>query len=200
MTADVEIDISFGDLRAIPFAVTSASVPSNLQAAAQAAGGTFAAGTYFWVVTFIDASGETPRSNEASAVIILNGSCNLTWNAPPAGVTGVRVYRGTVAGTENVLVATLGPVAAYTDTGIAGSAGTPPAANSTAYGNVQVLQGESTFYGWSFHETSGTGPAVLALRNGGTLLALGSAAAGGTFSFDISSRGIHPVNQLVIQA
>jgi hypothetical protein len=104
--------------------------PSGLAAAAVVGGGTFVGGGAYWVITGINAAGETTRSTEATAVIAVNGSANLTWAPLPAGTTGVKVYRGTVAGAENVLVATLGAVTAYTDTGSAGSAAVPPANNT----------------------------------------------------------------------
>jgi hypothetical protein len=104
--------------------------PAGLAAAAVVGGGTFVGGGAYWVITGINAEGETTRSNEATAVIALNGSANLTWSALPAGTTGVKVYRGTVPGGENVLVATLGAVTSYTDTGSAGSAATPPTTNT----------------------------------------------------------------------
>lgn len=108
------------------------AAPSGLGVAAVGSGGTFAANTYYWKVTGINANGETTGSNEVSAAIVLNGSANLTWSALPAGTTGVKVYRGTAAGAENVLVATLGAVTSYTDTGTAGTAATVPAVNTTS--------------------------------------------------------------------
>jgi len=103
--------------------------PGTLAAAPVAGGGTFAAASYFWKVTGLNANGtESAASAEATASVALNGHANLTWAALPAGTTGVNVYRGTVTGQENVLVATLGAVVAYTDTGIAGTAAVPPAA------------------------------------------------------------------------
>ena len=108
-----------------------AAPPAGLAAAAVGTGGTFAAATYFWKVTFVTRWGETSGSNEATVAIVLNGSANLTWTAPPAGTNQVKVYRGTVTNTENALVATLGAsAAAYTDTGTAGTAQSPPAAGS----------------------------------------------------------------------
>lgn len=116
-----------------PAAVSLGPVaPSGLGAAANVGGGTFAAATYFWKVTGTTAAGETVASNEASVAVALNGTATLTWSALPAGTTGVKVYRGTAANGENVLVATLGAVVTYTDTGTAGVAGSPPA-NSSAY-------------------------------------------------------------------
>ena len=58
------------------------------------------------------------------------GSAVLTWDALPAGTTAVKVYRGTLTGVENKLVATLGAVVTYTDTGVAGTTASPPAAGA----------------------------------------------------------------------
>jgi len=85
---------------------------------------------YFWKVTALSAYGETLGSNEVTANILPNGTQVLTWAAVP-GATGYRVYRGTAAGAENVLVNTLGNVVAYTDTGTVGVAATPPTTNTT---------------------------------------------------------------------
>lgn len=109
---------------------TMLGVPSTLAASANVGGGTFAAATYFWKITGLNGRGETTASNEATVAVALNGTATLTWAALPAGTTGVKVYRGTVTNTENVLVATLGAVVTYIDTGIAGTAGSPPAVSS----------------------------------------------------------------------
>lgn len=112
-----------------PYSIALNAAPAGLAVAAVVGGGTFAAATYFWKITFVNFSGETTGSNEATVAIVLNGRANLTWTAPPASTMAVNVYRGTVTNTENVLVATLpGTSAAYTDTGLAGTAATPPAA------------------------------------------------------------------------
>ena len=113
------------------------ATPSGLAAAANVGGGSFAAATYFWKVTGLCASGETAGSAEATVAVAANGTATLTWSALPAGTTGVKVYRGTVTNTENVLVATLGAVLTYTDTGTAGTAGAPPA-NSSAVLSSQL--------------------------------------------------------------
>lgn len=61
-------------------------------------------------------------------------SVQLTWPAV-LGATGYRVYRGTVAGAENVFFAP-GNVVTFTDTGGAGTAGAPPGVNTaTVTGN-----------------------------------------------------------------
>jgi hypothetical protein len=104
--------------------VGATSPPLALTATAQVGGGTFTAATYFWVVTAISSKGESLASNELSATIALNGTCLLTWTLP-TDATSVRVYRGTSAGAESIYFA-LGKVSTYTDTGAAGTAGTPP--------------------------------------------------------------------------
>lgn len=106
--------------------------PAGLGVAAVGSGGTFAAATYFWKITFRTVFGETSGSNEATVAIALNGSANLTWTAPPARVLGVRIYRGTATNSENVFVAEVaGNAVAYTDTGT-GVSGSLPAAGSFA--------------------------------------------------------------------
>lgn len=95
-------------------------------------GGTFAAATYFWKLTAVDTHGQTLPSNEITAAVALNGTATMSWLAI-VGATGYRLYRGTVAGAENVLVATLGAVVSYTDTGTAGSAATPPIADASGW-------------------------------------------------------------------
>jgi hypothetical protein len=106
--------------------------PAGLGVAAVGTGGTFAAATYFWKITFRTIFGETSPSNEVTVAIVLNGSANLTWTAPPARVLGVRVYRGTVTNTENVFCGeAAGNAAAFTDT-FPSVAGSPPAAGSFA--------------------------------------------------------------------
>jgi hypothetical protein len=113
--------------------------PSTLAASPNVGGGTFAAATYFWKITGVNGRGETTASNEATTAVAANGTATLTWAALPSGTTGVKVYRGTVTNTENVLVATLGAVVTYTDTGTAGVAAVPPAV-STAEVSSQLTQ------------------------------------------------------------
>jgi hypothetical protein len=117
------------------------AAPTTLAASPNVGGGSFAAAAYFWKITGTDAAGETTVSNEATCSVALNGTASLTWAALPAGTTGVKVYRGTVTNTENVLVATLGAVTAYTDTGTAGVAATPPAVNSAAVASILTVEG-----------------------------------------------------------
>lgn len=109
-------------------------------------GGTFAAGTYYWVVTAITPCyiGETQWSNEISATLVLDGTQAMSWTAV-TNATGYNIYRGTTSNQssgagagENVLVATVAAgTTTYTDTGTAGTTAYPPGANVN--GSVGVL-------------------------------------------------------------
>ena len=122
------------NVRLLPGATPS---PTGAAAAAVGTGGTFAAATYFWKVTFVTDWGETEASNEATVAVVLNGSATISWtlptNAPP--IRQVNAYRGTSTGNENALVASALPTGgldyvtatSLTDTGAAGVAQTPPA-------------------------------------------------------------------------
>ena len=149
----------------IPFAVSQISPPTGMTAVAVATGGTFAAGTFFWEVTATTALGETTVSNEASAVLVLNGSANLSWTAPVGTVTGYKVYRGTASGAENVLVTTIvGQATTFTDTNV-GGAGTPPTSNTASIQDVTLLTGAGWFCGFALAETSGTNAAWVEFKD-----------------------------------
>jgi len=94
-------------------------------------GGTFAAATYFWKITAVDAGGgESPVSNEITNAIAINGTMAMSWVAL-TGAASYKIYRGTATNTENKLVATLGAVTSYIDTGTAGTTATLPSADTT---------------------------------------------------------------------
>lgn len=117
-----------------PTANNADIVPSTLSATPSGTGGTFAAGTYYWVITATTVNGESTRSNEVNAT--LSGSTSsvaLNWTQV-AGANGYKVYRGTTTGGEATLVTTIGSgsTVTYTDTGTAGSAGTVPSVNTAA--------------------------------------------------------------------
>ena len=100
-------------------------------------GGTLAAATYYYRVTATNAAGETVGSNEVSQVTTgATSTVSLSWTAVEQA-TGYKVYRSTSSGTE-VLIATLGAVTSYTDTGAAAGAGTVPAVN-TALVSLKTL-------------------------------------------------------------
>ena len=98
-------------------------------------GGTLAAATYFYKITAINAIGETVGSNEVSqATTGTTSTVGLSW-AAITGATGYRIYRATTTGgqsTSPALVAEVGAVTSYTDTGTAVSAGAVPATNTTS--------------------------------------------------------------------
>jgi hypothetical protein len=105
-------------------------------------GGTHTAGQKYWKITALNASGETIASNEVSALLTSTSTQTLNWAAVP-GSTGFNIYRGTAAGQENVLVATVGVVATYIDTGVAGTAQQPPIVDSTGRGTQVTTVGTS---------------------------------------------------------
>ena len=110
--------------------------PPAITLGAASGGGAFAAGTYYWTVTAINSRGETIASNEVSATLTANQQQVINWGAV-SGATGYKVYRGTVSGSENVLVTTVGAVTTYTDTGSAGTSATPPpVANSASIADI----------------------------------------------------------------
>jgi hypothetical protein len=103
------------------------------------AGGTLAAGTYYYEVTAVTPGGETTVSAEHSVTNTGSTSSNtIPWSAVP-GATGYNIYRGTTPGGENVMYS-VGAVTTFTDTGAAGVAATPPASNTTNFQPVGRLK------------------------------------------------------------
>jgi Phage capsid family len=86
-------------------------------------GGSFAAATYFWKLSAVNGTGETIGSNELTVALTLNQKQPINWTAVVGATGGYRLYRGTVAGQENVLVAAIAgqATATYTDLGAAGT-------------------------------------------------------------------------------
>lgn len=102
--------------------------PINVVATPSGAGGTLAAGTYYYRVTATNAAGETVGSAEVSAVTTgATGSVSVAFDAV-AGATGYRLYRGTASGGQSVFFA--GASSPIVDTGAAGTAGTVPTWNT----------------------------------------------------------------------
>lgn len=107
-------------------------------------GGTLPASTqYYYVVTATNANGETIASNEVTQTTGSGTSTNtisLSW-ANVLHAYGYKVYRGTTSGGENALLTTItsGATVTYTDTGTAGSAATPPGANTATGTGLGVL-------------------------------------------------------------
>ena len=176
-----------------PFKCSGNLLPTanDLGASALTGSGTFAAGTYFWKITFTTASGETQPSNEATATIALNGRASLTWTQARPGCTGVNVYRGTATGAEDHLITTLsGTATSYTDTGTTGSATSPPTNNNA------LTDGFNKQPGWEWIATvtpgSGHQSEIWAYRmapgyNGGVLFTNANNAAARAVVVEFSS-------------
>ncbi|KLO31578.1 hypothetical protein ABW16_01705 [Mycolicibacter heraklionensis] len=99
-------------------------------------GGVLPAGSRYWVITAVDANGETTASNEVSATWAdANGLAQLAWPRVP-NATAIKVYAGTESGQENKLLVTLGPsVVSFTDDGrAAATTASPPLTNTAALG------------------------------------------------------------------
>ena len=109
---------------------TGGPAPTNVAAADHATGGTFAAGTYFYMVSAITSGGESIGSIEAKVTIPANDQVDLSWTAV-AGATGYKIYRSTTSGGETAttpnaqLVTTInnGATTTFTDSGTATTGG-----------------------------------------------------------------------------
>lgn len=187
---EIEIDVETGEVEALPVTTVNLIPPEGLQVAAQVGGGTFAAGNYFWVVTATNAFGETTASNEVTVAVALNGSAVLTWEANAPGTVHVRVYRGVAAGAENALIATLGNVLTFTDTGTAGSAGNPPVSNTAEQADYQVIQGSGKLMGWSLRNTSGSVICLMELQDAGRPLGESHLVANGNETVWFGNKGV----------
>lgn len=125
-------------------ALVAQLAPVGLAVGAAVAGGSLTAGTYYYRVSAtFNANGtpiETIASNEASGTTAGgNLTLPLTWTAV-TGASGYKIYRGTSAGSENKLLATLtsGTTTTYSDTGAAGTgASLPSTPNNYAEFSVQ---------------------------------------------------------------
>ena len=106
------------------------ATPVNAAFATATTGGTLAAATYFYRVSALNANGETLASTETSQVTSgTTSTVTVNWGAV-TGATGYKVY-GRTTGAE-LLIATVGAVTTYIDTGAVSPAGALPAANTTA--------------------------------------------------------------------
>lgn len=116
-------------------------VPVVTLGATATTGGTFSAGAYFWVVTAVNANGETTRSNQVTATLALNGTQTITWTNPAGDETSYRIYRSTATNVypASALVGTVAVgTTTFTDTGAAATVGTPPAANTATQASVSL--------------------------------------------------------------
>ena len=119
-------------------------VKAPVQSAASTAttGGTLAAATYYYKITSTTAAGESTGSNEISqATTGTTSTVTLNW-AAATNATGYKIYRGTSAGAENLLIATIasGATVTYVNTGgETTSTASPPAVNGAAALNAFQL-------------------------------------------------------------
>jgi hypothetical protein len=119
-------------------AVEQLTAPVQSALATAASGGTITAGTYRYVVTAINANGETTASNEQT--IVTTGSTStvtVTW-AAVTGATGYKLYKtaaGGGTGTE-LLYKTVGAVTSDIDTSPGAPSGAFPTVNTAANPNV----------------------------------------------------------------
>lgn len=113
----------------------SIAIPSDVAATGSTTGGTLAADTYYYAVTALDANGETIASEEVEATTTgSTSSVALTWDTV-AGASSYRVYKGTATGDyDEYFTATTN---SKTDTGSAGTAGSPP---ELAYKTIVCLK------------------------------------------------------------
>ena len=115
--------------------------PVQAALATAASGGTITAGTYKYMLTAINAVGETNPSNEQT--IVTTGSTStvtVTW-ATVTGATGYKLYKtaaGGATGTE-LLYKTVGAVTTDIDTTPGSPAGALPTANTAATPGVYAV-------------------------------------------------------------
>lgn len=111
-------------------------LPAPVQAAATSstAGGTLpATSTYKYLVTAINLQGETTVSNEQTVTTGAGATNSNTVNwATVTGATGYKIYRTAAAGASlsELLIATVGAVTTFIDTGGTAPAGAFPLVNS----------------------------------------------------------------------
>jgi peptidoglycan/xylan/chitin deacetylase (PgdA/CDA1 family) len=100
--------------------------------AASGTGGTLPAGTWYYRFTATSATGETLPSSEVTATTsTATSTVTLAWSAVN-GATGYRIYRSSAPGAETLLAA-VGTVTTYADTGAAAAGtATPPTSNTAS--------------------------------------------------------------------
>ena len=81
-------------------------VPSLGSATPVGSGGTFAAGTYYFVASAGNNTGYTAISNEVSATVVLNGSVQLQVNNIDPNTGNIAIFCGTTPGGENTRTGT----------------------------------------------------------------------------------------------
>lgn len=121
-------------------AATAIAAPTMGSTATATTGGTLAAATYFYVVTAINAAGETLKSTEVSQVTTgATSTVTINWTAV-TGATGYKIYRATATGAEVYLTTAAGQsTATYTDTGSnTPTTAVPPTINTTGATDLKL--------------------------------------------------------------
>ena len=116
------------------------AAPSNL--ALLETTGSLATDTYSYMVTAINASGETELSDPVTVAVGASAGVVLSWDAVPYA-TGYRVYGR--SGTDDELIAEVAvPIVTYTDTGARTPDGSQPTENTTYdLTNIPLVADES---------------------------------------------------------
>lgn len=127
------------------------ATPVNTAFSTATTGGTLAAATYAYRVSALDGrGGETLASTETTqATTGTTSTVTVNWGAV-TGATGYRIYGRTSGGQQ--LLATVGAVTTYTDTGAATPSGALPTANTTGLGagtstDITIASGSSVTVG-----------------------------------------------------
>jgi hypothetical protein len=145
-----------------------------------AASGTLAAAAYTYEVTAYNAVGETVGSTSASITLSATGGVAVNWSAV-SGATGYKVY-GRASGAIGLL-ADVGNVLTYTDSGAATPGAAPPATNGTGTTQfpsvIQIAGANHPLYHLDGLTITPSG-ATLQIVNGAPVIAFASAPAYGT--------------------
>ena len=171
----------------------SLAAPTGLAVTGSTTGGTLTAATDYWVITAVNANGESTKSNEVSATLTgTTASASLTWTAV-TGATAYRVYRGTTAGGEAYLAGYVsgGSSTSFTDTG--------SSVNATALAGKQVqLQWEQPAnaqqtFTYTINQTTGGTTTAATIVSGPTTnvagivtATVGSLTASNAYTFSVT--------------
>lgn len=124
----------FDGISLAPMTITALTTPVN--ATFTLGTGTLSTATYYYRVSAINSNGETLASTETSLAITGPAGVNVNWVAV-VGATGYKVY-GRTTGAEQ-LIATVGNVTTYLDTGAITPSGSLPGINTTAVDGTLLI-------------------------------------------------------------
>jgi hypothetical protein len=127
--------------------------PLNVSAATTTGGNFSATGTYYYVVTALDANNlSSATSSQVSCLIDpTSTACVISWSSVQ-GATKYRVWRGQSSGRQNQYFETTST--SYTDTGLSGIISSPSSVGTSAYftGTIRISKLDSNL---TFTATSG---------------------------------------------